>query len=226
ASVTLRHSALQTAVETGAQPAFVVSRGIWPLKIVALNAAARAFVDAPDAADAPSTIERVLDPDDGDAARELQKAVTLRAPLRQRATIRDRYGERAEAIARLEPIDGGTDAFVLVLDVQEAQQERLHAAAEAAETLRTKVRELERRAHQLDSFAWSVSHDLRAPLRAVDGFARLVLEDPASGLGDVARAHLQRVLDASARMERMIDALMALARSTTQPMQPMRVDLG
>src|SRR5690606_16975331 len=118
ASVTLRHSALQTAVETGAQPAFVVSRGIWPLKIVALNAAARALVDAPDAADAPTTIERVLDPDDGDAARELQKAVTLRAPLRQRATIRDRYGERAEAIARLEPIDGGTDAFVLVLDVQ------------------------------------------------------------------------------------------------------------
>ncbi len=226
ASVTLRHSALQPAVETGAQPAVVVSRGIWPLKIVALNAAARALVDAPDAADAPTTIERVLDPDDGDAARELQKAVTLRAPLRQRATIRDRYGERAEAIARLEPIDGGTDAFVLVLDVQEAQQERLHAAAEAAETLRTKVRELERRAHQLDSFAWSVSHDLRAPLRAVDGFARLVLEDPASGLGDVARAHLQRVLDASARMERMIDALMALARSTTQPMQPMRVDLG
>lgn len=226
ATVGLRQSAMRMAIETSAQPVFVVSRGAWPPPIGALNAAARALIDAHGPEEEGPTIERVLCPADGDAARELQRAVARRTPLRCRVAIRDRYGARSEAIARLEPLDECSDAFVLLLDVEEAQRERLRTAADAADALQAKVRELERRASQLDTFAWSVSHDLRAPLRAVDGFARIVLDGHAVQLDPTAQAHLQRVLAASASMERMIDALMTLAGATAQPMQHTRVDLG
>ncbi|MCD6682035.1 MAG: ATP-binding protein [Burkholderiaceae bacterium] len=223
---TLRQTALRTAFETSPRPVFVVACAPWPLPIVWMNASGRALLGGNGPRDVQPTIGALLEASDGEAVRELQQAILRRSPLRRALQVRDRYGTRSEAIARLEPLDDGSQAFVLVLDANEAQLERLRLSADAAHALGTRVRELERHAHQLDVFAWSVSHDLRAPLRAVDGFARIVLEDYAAQLAPAAREHLQRVVSASARMERMIDALMALARSTTQPMQRTPVDLG
>lgn len=73
------------------------------------------------------------------------------------------------------------------------------------------------RAHQLaladlDAFAYSVSHDLRAPLRAVSGFAAILAEDHGAGLPEAARALLDDITSAAGTMDRLIDDLLRLSR--------------
>ena len=77
-----------------------------------------------------------------------------------------------------------------------------------------------------EAFSYTVSHDLRAPLRVVTGFATILKEDSAHQLDRVGRDHLERVLGAAARMDRMIDALLALAKLSSQPLERHNVDLS
>jgi signal transduction histidine kinase len=65
---------------------------------------------------------------------------------------------------------------------------------------------------QLDAFAYTVSHDLRAPLRAMEGFARILLDDYAEPLGDKGGRYVERIVAAAERMEGLIDALLAYSR--------------
>ncbi len=76
------------------------------------------------------------------------------------------------------------------------------------------------------SFSFTVSHDLRAPIRVVDGFTRIVKEDYGHLLDRVANDHLDRVLGAAARMNHMIDALLTLARLSQQPLAWQPVNLS
>jgi signal transduction histidine kinase len=79
---------------------------------------------------------------------------------------------------------------------------------------------------ELESFAHSVSHDLRAPLRVIDGFATIVLEDYDTRLDDLGREHLKRIVAAAGRMNAMIDTLLTLSRTTSRTLEHERVDLS
>jgi signal transduction histidine kinase len=68
------------------------------------------------------------------------------------------------------------------------------------------------------SFSYTVSHDLRAPIRVVEGFARILKEDYGHTLDRIGNDHLDRVLGAAARMNSMIDALLSLSQLSTQPL--------
>jgi len=76
------------------------------------------------------------------------------------------------------------------------------------------------------SLTYTVSHDLRAPIRVVEGFTRIVKEDYAAQLDRVANDHLDRVLGAAARMNQMIDAMLTLARLSSQPLARQPVNLS
>ncbi len=89
---------------------------------------------------------------------------------------------------------------------------------EANERLESAVRELE-------AFSYSVSHDLRAPLRTISAFTQALAEDLGLQLDDTARDHLRRVLAAAARMSDLIDALLELSRITRAPLGRHTVDI-
>jgi len=92
----------------------------------------------------------------------------------------------------------------------EEQVRRLNESLEVKVSLRTV--QLEAANRELEAFSYSVSHDLRAPLRAIDGFSQAVLEDFGSSLEPQAREYLERVRLATQRMGQLIDDLLNLAR--------------
>jgi signal transduction histidine kinase len=77
-----------------------------------------------------------------------------------------------------------------------------------------------------EQFSFTLSHDLRAPIRVVEGFTRIVKEDYGGLLDRVGNDHLDRVLGAAARMNHMIDALLTLARLSRQPLSRQPVNLS
>jgi len=77
-----------------------------------------------------------------------------------------------------------------------------------------------------ESFGYTVSHDLRAPLRVVEGFARILKEDYGRLLDRVGNDHLDRVMSAAARMNAMIDALLSLTQLSAQPLAKQPVNLS
>jgi signal transduction histidine kinase len=79
---------------------------------------------------------------------------------------------------------------------------------------------------ELEAFSYSVSHDLRAPLRSIDGFAQALREDWGDRLDESGQDHLSRVRNAAQRMGRLIDDLLNLSRLTRAPVQRSDVDLS
>ncbi|CAN5295496.1 hypothetical protein BH11PSE10_BH11PSE10_05280 [soil metagenome] len=98
-------------------------------------------------------------------------------------------------------------------------QPRSEAAAQAKG-------ELQAAAFEHASFSYTVSHDLRAPLRVVEGFARILKEDYGRLLDRIGNDHLDRVMGAAARMNSMIDALLSLSQLSTQPLAYQPVNLS
>ena len=76
------------------------------------------------------------------------------------------------------------------------------------------------------AFSYTVTHDLRAPIRVVEGFARILKEDYGRALDRIGNDHLDRVLAAAARMNSMIDALLTLANLSAQPLARQPVNLS
>jgi signal transduction histidine kinase/ABC-type sugar transport system substrate-binding protein len=79
---------------------------------------------------------------------------------------------------------------------------------------------------ELEAFSYSVSHDLRAPLRAVDGFSRLLLEEYAPQLDPQAQHYLQRVRNGARHIGQLIDGLLTFSRLSRQPLRKHSVALA
>jgi PAS domain S-box-containing protein len=119
--------------------------------------------------------------------------------------------------------DGGRKALVVVgRDVTELRRN----AEELERRVAERTAELEAANRELEAFSYSVSHDLRAPLRAINGFSRLLEEEAAHRLDENARGHLARVRAASLKMGALIDDLLELARVARHEMRKEAVDLS
>ncbi len=98
--------------------------------------------------------------------------------------------------------------------------------AELEERVAQRTIELERANKELESFSYSVSHDLRAPLRAIDGFSRILEEDFAAELNDEARRLIGVVRDNTQRMGQLIDDLLDFSRISRKSITLSEVDLA
>src|SRR5216684_3268577 len=90
---------------------------------------------------------------------------------------------------------------------------------ELNEDLSRRAAELETLNKELEAFTYSVAHDLRAPLRHIDGFSKILLEDFGSQLDPLAQKHLQRINESTRHMGHLVDDLLNLARVGRQPVQ-------
>jgi light-regulated signal transduction histidine kinase (bacteriophytochrome) len=99
-------------------------------------------------------------------------------------------------------------------------------AEKASQDLEDTNHELEATNRELEAFSYSVSHDLRAPLRSIDGFSQILIEDYADEIDEEGNDYLGRVRAASQRMGHLIDDILGLSRVTRGTMSRERLDLG
>lgn len=97
---------------------------------------------------------------------------------------------------------------------------------ELEERIRERTRAYEASNRELEAFSYSVSHDLRAPLRHIDGFSRILLEDFAGQLPAEARQYLDRISTGVRRMGMLIDDLLELSRVSREELRPTVIDLS
>ena len=122
--------------------------------------------------------------------------------------------------------DGAHIGFVKVTrDISERRQAEEQLRELNADLLR-RTTELESSNKELEGFSYSVAHDLRSPLRSVDGFSKYLLEHTTDRLNAQERDYLQRMRKAAQRMGRLIDDLLNLARIGRLPMNSVSVDLS
>ena len=100
------------------------------------------------------------------------------------------------------------------------------SAREMAEQRAKLVAELEAKNEELESFSYSVAHDLRAPLRSIDGFGLALLEDYADKLDDDGKRYLAYVRESAQQMSQLIDDMLALAQVTRSDFERTSVDLS
>jgi PAS domain S-box-containing protein len=119
----------------------------------------------------------------------------------------------------------GTLIFSAIRDITERKrvENELRILNQSA---RQHAVQLEAANKELEAFSYSVSHDLRAPLRSIDGFSSALMEDYADHLDEQANDHLKRIRAATQRMAELIDDLLKLARVTRTDMRTETVDLS
>lgn len=132
--------------------------------------------------------------------------------------------------------DGSRFWASVVVTAMRDEEGRLHGFGEVTRdmTANKKLEEemdirnaqLEAANQELEAFSYSVSHDLRAPLRGIDGFSQALLEDYGGKMDETARGHLSRVRAGAQRMAQLIDDLLNLSRVTRAPISRETVDLS
>ena len=181
----------------------------WPLVLSTLEPADRQRVQ-----DAVDALARGGEP--------VELELRMRAPSGRRRWVR----VQAHALRQ----DGRTVGIAGVTQDVTERREAEEAVRELNARLEQRVAErtaqLAAANAELDSFAYAVSHDLRAPLRAMSGFSQALLEDHAPALDADAREYLDQIIQASHRMGDLIDGLLLLSRSSRGALRRDEVDLS
>jgi signal transduction histidine kinase len=133
---------------------------------------------------------------------------------------------RAGEEASVEGLSAGADDYLVKPFSARELLARVRTHVDLARRRREWASQLHQANQELEAFSYSVSHDLRAPLRAIDGFSKAVMTSQGERLDEQGHRYLQRVRAATARMSTLIDDLLELSRISRHVLRRERVDLG
>lgn len=194
-------------------------------------------------------LEDMMHPEDiaGQRAAIIRLLKSSSKPHQSEFRVRTRAGNWIWIESRGSVVESNADGRALRvlgtnIDITQRKQdeialrERDALLRESAAEIRNLNTELEQRVEQrtsalaeanreLEMFSYSVSHDLRAPLRTIDGFSQILLDEYAAGLDATGRGYLERVRAGSQRMAKLIDDLLELARVTRRDLLIRQCDL-
>lgn len=122
-------------------------------------------------------------------------------------------------------------SFITVLLIERRRRRRAKKAldqlnAELETRIEARTAALNAKSRELESFAYSVAHDLKAPLRGIDGYSRILLDDYANKLDADGRSFLQTIRNSTDEMTQLIDDLLAYSRVERREMKPNRLELA
>jgi len=177
----------------------------------------------------PLDIEPELTPD---SFGQLVEPLLRREKPRQvfEAVHRRADGSRYPVEVHLQLHEQGDERVFLAViqDITQrrAAEEEIHKLnMELEQRVAERTAQLEAVNRELEAFSFSVSHDLRAPLRSIDGFSRALLEDYGDTLDETGKSHLERLLRATRTMDILIDEMLNLSRLTKTALRSERVEL-
>ncbi len=165
-----------------------------------------------------------------DELQELIEQLRRGQRIEQYETVRRRRdGTLLDVSLTFSPIFGpnGQVSSISIIARDFTQKRRYQSELELVnDSLRRRTEELERANRELEAFSYSVSHDLRAPLRTIDGFAHALQDDYAAKFDDIGRDYLRRIHDAADHMRQLIEALLRLSRVSRVDLHWMDTDIS
>jgi len=170
--------------------------------------------------------------DDKEASQAAFKELQVTGYLRyEDLPLETKHGESrdVEFISNVYEEDGHPVIQCNIRDITErkhAENEIRMLHEELEQRVANRTAQLEAVNKELEAFSYSVSHDLRAPLRHINGFSQALLEDYADVLDDIGKGHLQEVRNASQKMAQLIDEVLQLARMSRSEIRREQIDLS